>query len=742
MKMALPNAVEKLNEELGSDIKNLKRCHEIFERVKAEKEAIEKMLSLASSEVPSRVSAAVQQVEQTSHQIARLSDEMANLVEISNKPLEEGENIISSLQDDMDKILTLERTKSYLKWLRAVEDLSCELESSLHEQADARCVHLFQQLKTMYEEVYGSQCSHFIAFLRETLLFWHTVLKSQFSKEFEEILQVIRWPFVSSNGVVTSPPPAETLSRFQILTEYLLKLQLPNEAEEVVDSALLTDTLPLSPPLQLLLRPLRRRFVFHFCRPDKETSRPDKPEWCFTQVLAWIRDHHQFVEQWVQPVMDNLSLQLSARTELIRGLVQLVAGKLHAELPTLQYDDLLFSHAVDETLSLARELRDTYGYNENTLLAVLTQASLFIRWLHLEKKLASEKMDALLSCETAWSPLGPSDLDDMKVTESIDSFLSLLQAITERYSCLPQPGHRLQFLELQLDLLDDWRVRLLQLIRVEPQDPLQSKSRVPAILNSINYLTSVLSEWGSNIHFLSLQYFQSQLNSSRETPTEKELEDTSGSVFDESLELFERMKHDLLNTICEAVLLDVKAPSRPYRKDKWFVMSSPTELVSATLTPSACPMFRVLSSHLHTLQQVLAVPLFVMAWTQIASSLSQFIYEEVILQNCFNEGGALQLQYDMTRNLFPLFGQYTAHPESYFQRVKEACSLLTMAKGSALLLQETLQECLQRESIHGQPTDDSEQSSWDVLSDLGLHTMDGQSALTILQLRTDIIRSP
>lgn len=52
-------------------------------------------------------------------------------------------------------------------------------------------------------------------------------------------------------------------------------------------------------------------------------------------------------------------------------------------------------------------------------------------------------------------------------------------------------------------------------------------------------------------------------------------------------------------------------------------MNSPTELISATLTPSACPMFRVLSSHLHTLQKVLALPLFTMAWMQIANSLSQ-----------------------------------------------------------------------------------------------------------------------
>lgn len=44
--MATLNAIQKLNEELGSDIKNLKRCYEINERVKAEKESIEKMVCI------------------------------------------------------------------------------------------------------------------------------------------------------------------------------------------------------------------------------------------------------------------------------------------------------------------------------------------------------------------------------------------------------------------------------------------------------------------------------------------------------------------------------------------------------------------------------------------------------------------------------------------------------------------------------------------------------------------------
>jgi hypothetical protein len=100
----------------------------------------------------------------------------------------------------------------------------------------------------------------------------------------------------------------------------------------------------------------------------------------------------------------------------------------------------------------------------------------------------------MLSSDTAWLPLGTPELDDLHVTECAESFLTLLLTITERYRSLPQPGHRLQFLELQLELLDDFRVRLLQLLHEEPPDPLNS--HLPAILNTISYLASVLQEWG------------------------------------------------------------------------------------------------------------------------------------------------------------------------------------------------------------------------------------------------------
>jgi len=45
-----------------------------------------------------------------------------------------------------------------------------------------------------------------------------------------------------------------------------------------------------------------------------------------------------------------------------------------------------------------------------------------------------------------------------------------------------------------------------------------------------------------------------------------------------------------------------------------------------------------------------------------------YSYFQVILECHFNEGGAAQLQFDMTKHLFTLFGEYTSKPENYFKQ--------------------------------------------------------------------------
>lgn len=100
---------------------------------------------------------------------------------------------------------------------------------------------------------------------------------------------------------------------------------------------------------------------------------------------------------------------------------------------------------------------------------------------------------------------------------------------------------------------------------------------------------------------------------------------------------------------------------------RWHAMESLKEIVRPTITPSACPMFQVLITRLHQLQELLAVSLFKQAWCLLATKLDQYLYEEMAAICVFNEGGTFQFNYDITKNLFPLFGQYSSKPEAHFK---------------------------------------------------------------------------
>lgn len=46
-------------------------------------------------------------------------------------------------------------------------------------------------------------------------------------REYNDILKTLKWPFCGSNANILHTPMPETLTKFKILTEYLLHLQLP-----------------------------------------------------------------------------------------------------------------------------------------------------------------------------------------------------------------------------------------------------------------------------------------------------------------------------------------------------------------------------------------------------------------------------------------------------------------------------------------------------------------------------------
>ncbi|KAI4491012.1 hypothetical protein M0802_010515 [Mischocyttarus mexicanus] len=692
--------IQRFNEKIGSSLKGLDNIENFHECLQAEKDDIEKSLSMVSSEAPSKVKAAVENVEHVTVEFEKLQ---MSAIEIHNNIQESmnENNENSKVQEVIDKIGQLDKCLSYLNFIKCIEDISNEMENALLSADDESVITLYTNLTEISCQLLSSSCHHLINYEKETLHFWHNLIKEKLSKEYNDVLKSLKWPFCGTNAHTIITPLPETITRFKILTEYLLHLELPDETiKPVVTSALLTDFSPVCLPITLLVRPLRQRFIYHFTG-SKLTNRQDKPEWFFTQ------------------------------TEFMRALVQLAVEKLHSELAVAQYDDALFAHLVDEALGFERELRETllYPSSQPATVFVLTQAHIFVKWINMEKKYATEKMDAILISNTAWEILLGPDTNDMKETECASAFLTLLTTISDRYKHLPQPGHRLQFLELQLELIDDWRVRLLQLLHEDCVDPLASL--MPCILNTLHYVANVLEEWGVTVHFLQLHFFKKQFEAVEYATDEgkdvtEHIGEIEGTVFDESVALLRRLEKELVNEISDSVALDVKAKSRPYRTDKWFAMQSSKEVASLSVTPSGCPMFQELGTRLHVLHEALTLPLFHQAWKQLAFQFDQFLLEEVVLVNHFNTGGAEQLQYDIFRNLFPLFGLYISKPESFFPLIKEACVLLNILVGSAMLLLDALNAS-------------NEDTAKEILADVGVHKISPDVAIKIIQSRTDVI---
>ncbi|XP_054257959.1 RAD50-interacting protein 1 [Macrosteles quadrilineatus] len=662
--------IEKLNKEFGNDITNLSKCKDLCKKLAEEKEKIEREIIKASADLTSPET--INEFNDTSVTVDEITKQFSELCKVvKEKDSCNCESLIGQ-QENIIRIQELEQGLSYLRCVRTIQDHSTNIEMFLASRSESEAVTEFRLLSQMCGRLHTSSCHHLITFLSDTVHHWHNLLKDMFSEQLDEVLKSAGWPIVSSNILIT--PPLDIMAKFQIIVKHLLNIQLPPELSPspTVTSSLLSNFPPISLPINLLIRPLRKRFIYHFCG-NKETNKPEKTEWYMTQVVNWIRDHESFVMSWVQPVYNQTQrTKMSAKVELMQGLVQLVVDKLHGDMPVLMTNDVWFSHMVDETLGFDKQLRECYCYPETlpSAITVLTQAHVFVKWIHMERKYARDKMDHILSSENAWNEV--TGHEELRITEAAEAFLTLLQTMTDRYSILPQPGHRLQFVELQLELVDELRVRLLQLLHSERQDPLDSQ--LPAILNTAAYIIEVLHEWGASPQFLMLQHYKSQLESAGKTLSSLESATLKqGTLFDNTLSLLQHLVQELVDVLCEAVMMEVKARSRPYRKDVWFAMNYET-----TLTPSACPMFQVLVSKLHSLQSLLASCLFTLAWQSVATQLCTFLLEELVLQNRFNEGGAKQLEQDLNRSLIPLFHQYTQKPEAYFLPLKEACALLNV----------------------------------------------------------------
>lgn len=310
----------------------------------------------------------------------------------------------------------------------------------------------------------------------------------------------------------------------------------------------------------------------------------------------------------------------------------------------------------------------------------------------------------------------------------------------------------------------------------ERQEPLTS--HYPAILNTTHHLSATLADWADLPFFIEMQYYQESFRkalAATTTPshlpsspakgrTEEELPppltstpsssplpppsttsvpptpehlkfeatppsitqlgEVSGSVFDTTHSLYTHIEGEMVNTLATFVFSEVRARSLPYRRDGWHKSGKGHSKVKVLeVSPSICPLLEVVARHLHTLRDCLATPLFHTLWAQVAETLNKYIFEELVLETRFSEAGAAQFQFDMTRALFPIFGEFTQKPENYFRLIKESAILLTLPRPTVILLQDTLQAA------------DSVMSPHRALAEHGVTLLSPQEAAAVLNAR-------
>ncbi|XP_043651016.1 RINT1-like protein [Drosophila teissieri] len=709
--------VARLNEEIGKDASQLHRASHLVSHYKERLQVLSQTLDYEDAQNVSCYKSAFQCQQQVCESIDFELEKLAQFEAKLKKKLKECQPALEGVAEDLDKVRQLQRLQQYLRLVQDIQEISAALGNAIDGKDEDKLVNIYL---TLYE---GNDCEHSVvgrlqavqaqslkSFAERTAIYWHKLLLKRLSSEFEAVLKSMRWAHLEQQTLNYSP--TRDTAKAQLLAEYMFLIKSPAEEHAPLQS--ITPSIvcePINQVVQLLLAPYRQRFTFHFTG-TRQTNRLDKPEWFYTQILNWGKETHFFVGKTFQPsAIKAGKLDYNLRLEFMRGLVQLAIEKLAVDIEQIAQDELLFAHLLDETLAFESELRETFGYPASfpSAISVITQPMYLLRWISLEERFCAEKMDDILQAETPFQLIDPNTFeDDLKIPKCADQFMRLLDAIKDRYYGLIQPGHQLQFLHLQLELIDSFRRRLVQL---------HSSGAVPSIpvLNAINYLVMVLREWGENVHYL-------HLHAALAGPNATEI----NSVFEHAVAELEHWTRQLMRNLATKATNEMKAKSMSYRHDAWPTMPEQNSREPFILSPSGGEMFQVLVTLLHNLDRELSANLFNQTLRLIAHQIDDFMLESMVMNTKFAPAGAAQFNYDMTRNLFALFGQYTRRPELLFKRIHDACKLLAAARGTALLLLETLR------------SNQSVEEKTKPLRELHVLSMDSKQCIEVLERRTDI----
>lgn len=187
------------------------------------------------------------------------------------------------------KLIRLEELKSIRKLLLKLQDvrmvhdrLNKLFKSKNGKQSDEEgkiieSAELFNNLAKEWKSLASVQDDNrFKRYLKEIIIYWNKIIRDKVETIFVSILDDVNWGNLETNPTAESAPsslPSEKLLRFKQYFSILLTLDLkPLFYEEFygnTDCINLFDTSYISLPLELMIVPFKKRFVYHFMTNQK-----------------------------------------------------------------------------------------------------------------------------------------------------------------------------------------------------------------------------------------------------------------------------------------------------------------------------------------------------------------------------------------------------------------------------------------------------------------------------------------
>ncbi|KAJ1961878.1 hypothetical protein IWQ62_003715 [Dispira parvispora] len=386
-------------------------------------------------------------------------------------------DLLSTLTKELSSLQGLLTTQHYLNILMQTYDLQGRIQTEV-TQAPTRALALYHQLHELAFELHSgthpvplNNCSHLLSFVDQQLQQMWSNIQQVVTQRLVHCLNQLSWP-----KPIPIPPPqglGPKLDELQQAFADMLLLERPPSAMALSTPAKKSGSRPPLLAMQVLLRPLLVRFNYHFNGP-RPTNQLDKPEWFLTHVTNTIREHYPFLEEELQPVVDqSATVHCCLRNEFIWGWVQAILAKLRGDRGRYLEEPLLVAHTVYQLAEFDRTLSEVYFYpsptpddtrtqgspdrSRSTVEQFLSDQRLFTAWLDAEKEYLADQYNELILDDDAWTILYNDLLDNNEPhpTQSAEALLQLIEGTGLRAQGLPRVRQRLLFLaDLQLPLLE------------------------------------------------------------------------------------------------------------------------------------------------------------------------------------------------------------------------------------------------------------------------------------------------